>query len=209
MRFFYSLKQCLENQLDITPKRPVLQILKVDFHLVGPDDVVVVPLRVVLLSKQFFFVAVFDAGRTGDTWAKLEDSPIVTVQLVSITRYIGTGSYKAHLSDEDIDQFSQAICLTMAQPMAYTSHARVTGHSDAVAFSLLAHCAKLVDAERLTSLADTCLHKKHRTFRIDFDENGYNQQRNKQHNEADQRHDAVEAPLEEEPYLVIIFLHVA
>ena len=45
-----------------------------------------------------------------------------------------------------------------------------------------------------------------RTF---FDEDGNDQQGQKQHNKPYECHDSVEAPLEEEPDLVFIFLHVA
>ena len=93
--------------------------------------------------------------------------------------------------------------------MAYAGDTRVAGHSDAVALSLLAHRAKLANTERLASHANARLHKKHGTLGIDFNEDGDNQQRYKQHSEPNERHDAVEAPLEEEPYFVFIFLHVA
>ena len=93
--------------------------------------------------------------------------------------------------------------------MTYVGHTWVASHCDTVALSLLAHGAKLADTERLASLANARLHKKHGTLGIDFNEDGDNQQRYKQYSEPNERHDAVEAPLEKEPYFVFIFLHVA
>ena len=63
---------------------------------------VVVPFRVVLLGKQLFFVTVFDAGWTSDARAKLEDSSVVSHELVGIARYIRTRPHEAHLPDEYI-----------------------------------------------------------------------------------------------------------
>ena len=187
----------------------MVEIVKIDFHFVRPNDVVIVPFRVGLLREQLLFVTVFDAGGTRDAWTKLQDTTVVALKLVGITRHIGTRPHEAHLSNKDIDKLGETIHLAVAQPTTYPSHPWIIGRGDGIALRLHMHGAKLADTERLASLANARLHKKHGTLGIDFNEDGDNQQRYKQHSEPNERHDAVEAPLEKEPYFVFIFLHVA
>lgn len=97
----------------------------------------------------------------------------------------------------------------MAQPVADASDAWVVGSRHRVALRLMVHGAELADPERLSALPDAPLHEKDGAFRVDFDEDGDGEQRNEKHNEPRECHDAVEAPLEEEPYFVIIFRHAA
>lgn len=97
----------------------------------------------------------------------------------------------------------------MAQPVADASDAWVVGSRHRVAFRLVNHCAELADPERLAILPDAPLHEKDGAFRVGFDEDGDDEQWNEKHNEPCECHDAVEAPLEEEPYFVIIFRHAA
>ena len=92
----------------------MVQIVKVNLYLVGPDDVVVVGFRVGLLGQKFLLVAVFDAGGTGDAWAELQDAAVVALQLIGVARHVGARSYKTHLSDQHVDQLSKAVYLTMA-----------------------------------------------------------------------------------------------
>ena len=46
-----SMKHRFENQLNVAEKAPMIEISKIDFHLVGPDDIVVVSFRIGLLGK--------------------------------------------------------------------------------------------------------------------------------------------------------------
>ena len=93
--------------------------------------------------------------------------------------------------------------------MAHFCDTRVIGCSNAVAFGLVCHGAELTDPERFAVFTDAPLHEKHRTFRIDFNKNSDNQQRQKQHNKPKKCHDSIEAPFKEEPDSVFIFHHVA
>lgn len=187
----------------------MVKIIEVDFYLVRPNDIVVVPFWVRLLCKQLFLVAVFDAGRTSDAGAELQNASVVALKLVGIAWNIRTRPHKTHLSDKDINQFSKTIHLTVAQPMPYAGDARVTSHSDGVAFRLVGHCAELADTERLAVFSNAPLHEKQRPFGVELDEDGDDKQRHKKHDKAYKRHDAVEAPLEEESYFVFIFFHAA
>ena len=187
----------------------MIQIIEVDSYFVGPDDGVVVGLGVGLLGKQFFLIAVFDAGRTRDAGTEHEESAVVALQLVGIAGHVGARPHEAHLSDEDVDQLCEAVYLAVAQPVAYARDARVVGSGDRVAFRLVNHGAELTDSERFATFSDASLHEENRTFRVDFDEDADDEQRQKKHDESDECHDAVEAPLEEEPYFVFIFRHVA
>lgn len=81
----------------------MIQIIKVDFDLVGPDDGVVVGFRVGLLGEQFLFVAVFDAGWTSDARAQLQQASVVAFELVGIARHVGARSHKAHLPNQNVD----------------------------------------------------------------------------------------------------------
>ncbi len=60
----------------------MVQIIKVDFHLVGPDDVVVIGFWIGLLGQY---------------------SSVVALQLVGIARHIGARSDEAHLPDQNIN----------------------------------------------------------------------------------------------------------
>ena len=187
----------------------MVQIIKVDFHLVGPNDIVVIPFGIGLLGKQFFLVAVLDAGRSGNARTKLQNPTIITLQLVGITRHIGAWPNKAHLSDEDIDQLGEAVHLAVTQPMAYPCNSRIVGNGDGIALGLLVHGAELTDTERLALLSDAPLKEKKRSLGVQFDEDSDNKQGKKQQNKPNQCHDTVEAPFKKEPYFVFIFLHAA
>ena len=93
--------------------------------------------------------------------------------------------------------------------MADAGDARVGGSRHRVALRLMVHGADLAHPERLSALPDAPLHEKDGPFRVGFDEDGDDEQWNEKHNEPCECHDAVEAPLEEEPYFVIIFRHAA
>lgn len=97
----------------------------------------------------------------------------------------------------------------MAQPVADARDARVVGRGDAVAFGLVFHRAELADSERFAILSDAPLEEKSWSFRVQFDEQCDDEQRHKQHNKPKECHDAIEAPLEEKPYVVFTFRHVA
>ena len=98
-----ELEHGLENQLDITEKAPIVQIIQVDFHFVRPNDIVVISLWISLLGEQFFFVTVLDTCRAGNAWAELENATVITFQLVGIAGHIGAWPNETHLSDKDID----------------------------------------------------------------------------------------------------------
>lgn len=187
----------------------MVQIVKVNLYLVGPDDVVVVGFRVGLLRQQLLLVAVFDAGRTGDARAELQDAAVVALQLVGVAGHVGTRPNEAHLPDEDVNQLCEAVHLAVTQPMAYAGDTRVVGRGDRVAFGLVVHGAELADPERLAILSNALLHEKHGSFRVYFDDDADDKQGQKQEIQAYECHDTVEAPLEEEPYLVFIFHHAA
>ena len=187
----------------------MVQIIKVDFHLVGPNDIVVIPFGIGLLGEQFFLVAVLDAGGTCDAGTELKNTAVIALQLVGIAWHIGPRPNKAHLSDEDIDQLGEAVHLAVTQPMAYPCNSRIVGNGDGIALGLLVHGAELTDSKRLTLLSNAPLQEKQRSLGVQFDEDGDNKQGKKQQNKPHQCHDTVEAPFKKEPYFVFIFLHAA
>ena len=162
----------------------MVEIVKIDFHFVRPNDVVIVPFRVGLLREQLLFVTVFDTGGTRDAWTKLLDTTVVALKLVGITRHIGTRPHEAHLSNKDIDKLGETIHLAVAQPTTYPSHPRIIGRGDGNALRLHMHGAKLADSKRFAVFSNTPLHKENRTFRIEFDENSDKQQWKKQKDKA-------------------------
>ncbi len=109
-----ELKYGLENQLDITEKAPVVQIIQVDFHFVRPNNIVIISLRINLLGKQFFFITVLDTCWAGNAWAELQNATVVAFQLVGIAGHIGAWTNKAHLSDKHIDQLGEAVHFAVA-----------------------------------------------------------------------------------------------
>ncbi len=154
----------LENQLDITKKAPVVQIIQVDFHLVRPNDIVVISLWIGLLGEQFFLITIFDTGWTRNAWAELENTTVITFQLVGIARHVGAWTDETHLSDKNINQLGKAIHLAMPQPMAHARDAGVVGCGDRIAFRLMMHSSELTDSEWLAVLSNAFLHKKHWSF---------------------------------------------
>ena len=142
----------------------MVQIVKVDFDLVGPDDVVVVGFWIGLLRQQFLLVAVFNAGGTSNAGTELKDAAVVALQLVGVAGHVGTRPHEAHLTYKDVDQLGEAVHLAVAQPMAYARDTWVVGRGDRVAFSLVVHGAELADPERLAILSDALLHEKHGSF---------------------------------------------
>ncbi len=142
----------------------MVQVIQVDFHLVGPNDGVIIGLWVGLLGKQFFFVAVFDAGGTCNAGTKLKDATVIALQLVGIAGHIRARSDEAHLTDEDVDQFGQAVHFAVAQPMAHARDAWIVGRGDTVAFGLVKHRAKLEDPEGLAVFSYAFLQEKHWTL---------------------------------------------
>lgn len=174
----------LENQFNVAKESPMLQILKVDFHLVGPKNLVVVPFWVGLLGEQFLFVAVFDAGGSRNARTKLKDAAVIALELVGVTRHIGTRTDEAHLPDQYVDKLCKAVHLAVAQPMAHARDAWVAGSGNSIALRLVVHGSELTDSEWFAVLTNAFLHEKHRTFRIDSDEDGDDQKRQKQHNKS-------------------------
>ena len=85
----------------------------------------------------------------------------------------------------------------------------VVGCSDRVTLGLMNHCPELANLERLSVLTYTCLHEEHGSFGVDFDKDGNDEEGYEKHNESNQCHDAVEAPLEKKTYGMLISLHVA
>ena len=142
----------------------MVQVIQVDFHLVRPDDIVIISLRVRLLGKQFFLVTVLDTCRAGNARTELQNAAVFTFQLVSIARHIRAWTNKTHLADKHIDQLSETINLAMAQPMAHARDARVVGCGDRIAFRLMMHGSELTDSEWLAVLSNAFLHKEHRPF---------------------------------------------
>ena len=183
--------------------------MEINLYFVGPDNVVIVDLGIRLLGEKFLFVAIFDAGGASNTRAELKNAAVIALKLVSVTRHVGTRTDETHLSDKYIDQLGKAVHFAMTQPMADAGDAWVVGRGHRVTFSLVYHGTELADFEWLAILSNACLHEENRSFRINFNENGNDQQRNKKHNNPHECHDAVEAPLEEESYFVFISLHAA
>ena len=203
------MENSFENQLNVAQKCPIFQIIKVDFHFVGPNDVVVVPFRVGLLGEKFFLIAVFDAGGSRNARTKLKDAAVIALELVGVTRHIGTRTDEAHLPDQYVDKLCKAVHLAVAQPMAHARDAWVAGRGNSITLRLVVHGSKLTDSERFAIFSNAVLHKKYRPFRVDFDEDADDEQGQKQQNKPYQCCEAVEAPLEEESYFVFIFRHVA
>ena len=162
----------------------MVEIVKIDFHFVRPNDVVIVPFRVGLLGKELFFIAVFDAGGTRNARTKLKDAAVIALQLVGVTRHIGTRTDEAHLPDQYIDKFCKAFHLAVAQPMAHARDTWVAGSGNSIAFRLVMHGSEFTDSERFAIFTNAFLHEKHRTSRIDSDEDGDDQKRQKQHNKS-------------------------
>ena len=162
----------------------MVEIFKVDLHFVGPNDIVVIPFWVGLLGEQFFLVAVLDAGGACDAGTELEDTAVVALQLVGITRHIRSRSDETHLSDKDIDELGEAIHLTMTQPMANPRHPWIVGYGNGIALRLHVHSTELADSERFAVFSNAPLHEENRTFRVDFDEDGNEKQRKKQKNKT-------------------------
>ncbi len=93
--------------------------------------------------------------------------------------------------------------------MTHARDAWVVGRGDAVALRLVVHGAELADSERFAFFTDAPLEEKYGSFRVNFDEQGNDEQRQEEHNKPHERHDAVEAPLEKESYFAFIFHHAA
>ena len=174
----------LENQFNVAKESPMLQILKVDFHLVGPKNLVVVPFWVGLLGEELFFIAILDAGGSRNARSKLKDTAVVALQLVGVTRHIGTRPDEAHLSNQHVDKFCKAVRLAVAQPMTHARDAWVAGSGNSIAFRLVVHGSELTDSEWFAVLTNAFLHEKHRTSRIDSDEDSNDQKGQKQHNKS-------------------------
>ena len=93
--------------------------------------------------------------------------------------------------------------------MSNTRDARVVSRSDGITLCLVKHRTELTDMKWFAVLSDALLHEKHGSFRVYFDDDADDKQGQKQEIQAYECHDTVEAPLEEEPYLVFIFHHAA
>ena len=158
------MKYSLENQLNVSKETPIIEIVEIDSHFIGPNDVVVVPFWIGLLSKQFFLVAILDAGRSCNAGTKLQNATVFTLKLVGIAWHVGSRPHKAHLSNEDINQFSETIHLAVAQPTTYACHPWIVGCGDGIPFCFTMHGAELADTERLSIFSYTPLHEKQRAF---------------------------------------------
>ena len=109
-----ELEHGLENQFNIAQKCPMIKVIQVDFHLVRPNDIVVISLWISLLGEQFFLVTVLDTCWPRNARAELQNAAVVAFQLVGIAGHIRAWTNKAHLSDKNIDQLSKAINFAVA-----------------------------------------------------------------------------------------------
>ena len=62
----------MKDHLQIHPEGIMLQVIQVQSHLVGPDNLVVILDWVVDLRQQFLLVAVFQRGGTRDAWTEFQ-----------------------------------------------------------------------------------------------------------------------------------------
>ena len=108
------MKYGLKNQIEVTKKCPMVEIIQVDSHLIGPDHSVVVDFGIRLLGKKFLFIAVFDACWAGNTWAELKNTTVIALKLVGIARHVWTRTNKTHLPDEYVDQLGEAVHFAVA-----------------------------------------------------------------------------------------------
>ncbi len=84
-------------------------VREVHFDLLRPDDLIIVPPRIVGLCKQLFFVAEIQCGRTRDTGAQPEDIAGFTGEPVGIPGNVGPGAHERHGAGKHVPELRQLV----------------------------------------------------------------------------------------------------
>lgn len=95
--------------MNVLPQRMILAILQIQLDFFRPDDLIVVPFRIVGPRQQLFFVAKIQGCRARNTGTEPEDLAGFPGKLVGIAGNIGPGSHEGHTAGEHVPELRQLV----------------------------------------------------------------------------------------------------
>jgi hypothetical protein len=170
------IEKGLEYDFKIEEEGPVANVVFVDTDFVGVEEFVVVFQRVGLAGEEFVFVAVNEAGGTGEAGFYGEDDAVVAGEFVGITGYVGAGAYKAHLPFQDVPEFGEFVDLGFSQPGAEGGDAGFSLDGDGIAGVAGGHRTELDDGKWAAVETYALLPEQDRSAGGDADEEAGKQQ---------------------------------
>jgi len=143
-----------------------LKVFLCQTDFVGQDTLLISLFRVFEIPKELRFIPVPQRGQIRQTRSDLKNLLEILVKHVDVFPNLGTGTDKAHISFENIDELGHFINLCPSQPPSQFGNPRVVSESDRSApeMSVFNHGTKFEDDKRATSLSDPLLPKEDRTM---------------------------------------------
>lgn len=113
--------------MDVFPEGPIENVFLVQVNFVGKDHLSIVGLGIIDVRQNLFLMTVLQGGRAGDPRTHGQYDPILTLQAICETRYIGPRANKAHLSQQHVDQLWKLIDFGFSPKLSEGSDALIAG----------------------------------------------------------------------------------
>lgn len=97
-------KHCINDDFDVMPERPVIQILYVYPYLVGKQYLVIILLRILLFCQQFFLIPIFQACRKASSTPSKHKSLITTAKVAFL--WLGARRHLGTLTARQVETFA-------------------------------------------------------------------------------------------------------
>lgn len=145
-------------------------VLEVDAELVLHHYVAVVLLGVGGLLQKLVLVAVADGSHVSDAGTDIQDMQLFRGVEVDVLPNLWSGTYQAHVPDENVDELRQLVQLVLADVIAGTGHPRVMSADGDKSLLVRTHPhrAELEQAEVLVATAYPYLTVEHRSGRVEL-----------------------------------------
>ena len=152
-----------KNYFQIQKERVMVQIVKIEPHLVWVNHLIVVLVRVLHLSQQRLLIPILQRRRTRKTRTQGKNFTVRALQLVSIAGHIRTWSHHAHLPSKDIPELGQLIQFSSTEEGPQFRDTTVSRHRDSGAITSPRHGTKLMHDEQFTILPHPTLAEEDRS----------------------------------------------
>ena len=183
-------KSCLEDNLEVEPESPVLEIPDV-----APDALFHLPEFLGLTTEACDLRPTRDARTAEMAHHVLVDELAIHLR---VEHHVRTGADNAHVALQHIEELRELIDIRLAHELAKRELAWVVlGGLQGVGLVVDMHRTELIAFERMSVETRTVLDKEQGTGTLHLDDQGDNRQEGQQHQTGKGTHDDVEGALQE------------
>jgi len=200
---FQNHRDSLQQDLQVKTKRPVVDILQVEFQPTLERQVAAAGYLPQACQSRL------------DAEPPALDAPVEEIDIADGHR---ARPDKAHLAAQDIEQLRQFVDAGLADEAADSGYTRIVGHLEYRSFRFVEvlylcqarlgvdmHRAELIHREKMFSQANPLLDKKYRSRRVDLDGDGDNKEQRQQQRHGTTGQNNIEDPLDKQ--LIFILGH--